>query len=135
MDWQNLISVLNGLLESVIQGERVLRACMRNVGDARVRKAFETATARCEEYADELERKIRYLGGELQRGLTITRASSNDRAILAECEDGEDIVERTYKEALKRNDLPVDIRIFVARQHRGLQENHDCIQSSRQAIA
>jgi uncharacterized protein (TIGR02284 family) len=58
----------------------------------------------------------------------------DDRAILLECERGEDIAKRVYEEALK-NYLPVDIRIFVARQYRGMQENSIAIPGFRKAIA
>lgn len=147
MDWRNLMCVLNGLLGSMIDEERVLRACAQNVRDATLREVFEAAAARCEEYAGELERKIRYLGGEplendsasgfVRRGrpsLTASPAVTDDRAILVECERGEDVVKRAYEDVLK-NDLPVDIRIFVARQYKGMRENHDRIQSFRKVIA
>jgi uncharacterized protein (TIGR02284 family) len=135
LDWRNVISILNGLLESTIVEERICRACAQSAKDASLRAVFGASAARCEEYAGELERKIRYRGGDpvenesvssfAQRGWTSLKpagAMMDDRAILLECERGEDIAKRVYEEALK-NYLPVDIRIFVAQQYKGMQEN------------
>jgi uncharacterized protein (TIGR02284 family) len=58
-------------------------------------------------------------------------ASSRDsKALLEECERGEDYAKAKYGEAL-RQDLPSDVRALVERQYQGVVANHDRIRDLR----
>ncbi len=53
--------------------------------------------------------------------------SSNDLdAILSECEQGEDVAVKNYKEALE-NDLPADLHSIVNKQYVEVKNAHDHI--------
>jgi uncharacterized protein (TIGR02284 family) len=54
----------------------------------------------------------------------------DDKAILIECERGEDAAKAAYQEALK-SDLPADVQTLVQRQYKGVMENHDLIKRLR----
>lgn len=141
MNWRNLISVLNTLLQSVIDEERGLRKWAQIVRDPDLSKAFEAAAAQCKVLSNEIERNIRYRGGEpFENGaysgfdwrgrarFEASEAKTLDRAVLVDCARGEDLVKGAYEDALKK-DLPVDIRMFVARQRKVLQDHYSRIDS------
>lgn len=52
--------------------------------------------------------------------------------MLNECERGEDVAKKSYKQALEK-DLPADIRQVVERQYQGVLRNHDQIKALRDA--
>ena len=77
------------------------------------------------------------LHGAAHRGWMNTRSAiigMDDRAILTECERGEDYAERAYASALKEN-LPADVRSLIARQFRVVKQNHDHVREMRNAMA
>jgi uncharacterized protein (TIGR02284 family) len=57
----------------------------------------------------------------------------DDEAILNECERGEDVAVKSYRNALEK-DLPPDIRSVVERQYNGVLRNHDQVKSLRDQI-
>ena len=54
----------------------------------------------------------------------------DDKAILEECERGEDFAKAAYKKALAK-DLPADIRAVVERQYHGVIATHDRVRDLR----
>jgi len=52
------------------------------------------------------------------------------KAILEECERGEDYAKARYADVLKR-DLPTQLREIVQRQYEGVLSNHDRIRRLR----
>ena len=60
--------------------------------------------------------------------------SGDDRAILAECERGEDAVVAEYCEALQKDDLPVEIRSVVQQQALGVKAAHDRVHDLRESV-
>jgi uncharacterized protein (TIGR02284 family) len=57
----------------------------------------------------------------------------DDKAILVECERGEDAAKAAYQEAL-RSDLPVDVQTLIQSQYKGVIENHDLIKRLRDTV-
>jgi uncharacterized protein (TIGR02284 family) len=57
-------------------------------------------------------------------------SSRDSKAILEECERGEDYAKARYAEALK-HDLPDPIRSIVERQYQGVIANHDRVRDLR----
>lgn len=57
----------------------------------------------------------------------------DDEAILNECERGEDVAVKSYRNALKE-DLPPNIRSIVERQFNGAMRNHDQVKALRDQI-
>ncbi|HJS53393.1 MAG TPA: PA2169 family four-helix-bundle protein [Chitinophagaceae bacterium] len=60
-----------------------------------------------------------------------TFAGDNRKSILASCEFGEDAAQKSYKSALKEDDLTPDIRVTIERQKDELLEAHDRIKMMR----
>ena len=60
---------------------------------------------------------------------------SSDKAILDECERGEDAALARYRAALKKEDLPADVRAVIVRQQEGVQRNHDQVKALRDGYA
>ena len=56
--------------------------------------------------------------------------SRDDKAILEECERGEDYAKAQYKKALEQ-DLPANARAVVQRQYQGVVANHDKVSALR----
>ncbi|MNT90060.1 hypothetical protein D3C72_2308940 [compost metagenome] len=95
----------------------------------------------------ELEHEIRRLGGDPASGGSVSGAlhrgwvsvktalsTSDDKAVLEECERGEDAAVARYRKALKAN-LPADIRALLERQSQGAQRNHDEVRALRDGFS
>jgi uncharacterized protein (TIGR02284 family) len=97
----------------------------------------------CRRGAEELNQQIRALGGApeqggsaagaLHRGWVAVRSALttyDDKAVLQECERGEDNALARYRKALKQP-LPANIKQLVERQMQGVQRNHDEVKRLR----
>ncbi|MGZ5271429.1 MAG: PA2169 family four-helix-bundle protein, partial [Ramlibacter sp.] len=97
----------------------------------------------CRRGADELNQQIRSLGGKtedsgsamgaMHRGwisVKTTLSTYDDKAVLEECERGEDNAVARYRKALKQP-LPDQIRQIVERQFQAVQRNHDQVKRLR----
>ena len=71
--------------------------------------------------------------GALHRGwvnLKSVLTGHSETAILNECERGEDVALKHYKEALEK-DLPANVRSILEKQRQGVQRNHDQVKALR----
>jgi len=136
-------SVLNDLIETSKDGEKGFAKAAEDAHDAQLKSLFAEAARRCREGATELQAKVRSRGaspettgsaaGALHRGwLSLKEAVSGreDKAILEECERGEDYAKSQYRKALEK-DLPADVRAIVERQYQGVLANHDRVRALR----
>ncbi len=136
-------SVLNDLIETSKDGEKGFAKAAEDAHDAELKSLFTSCSQRCREGATELQSQVRAQGGNpqnrgsaaaaLHRGWISIRealSSRDDKAILEECERGEDYAKAQYAKALKQ-DLPVDVRAVVQRQHQGVIANHDRVKMLR----
>ena len=74
--------------------------------------------------------------GAMHRGWVSVKSaltSYDDKAVLNECERGEDNAKARYMKALKVP-MPPSIKMVVERQLRGVQRNHDQIKMLRDSI-
>ena len=139
MNSQTVIATLNNLLETTKDGAQGFRTCADAVSNARLRTVFEVAARRCDEAALELEGKIRSLGGEPAPSGTVSGSlhrfwtniissvtGMDERAVLAECERGEEFAQRAYIAALQEH-LPGDVEAMVRRQYEGVKKNLDLV--------
>jgi len=60
-------------------------------------------------------------------------ASHEDKAVLEECERGEDNAVARYRQALK-TPMPARVKLVVERQMKGVQTNHDQIKTLRDEL-
>ena len=141
-------NVLNDLIETCKDGEYGFRTCAEGVKDASLKQVFEKRAQDCASGAAELQRLVGQYGGKAEDSGSLTGAvhrgwvkvvdaltGSSDKAILDECERGEDAALARYRAALKKDDLPADVRALITRQQEGVQRNHDQIKSLRDSFA
>lgn len=143
IDNDDVIDVLNDVLESARDGEYGFHSCAEHADSGQLKTIFQRHSRECAAAAVELEHEIRRLGGDPASGGTVAGAlhrgwvsvktalsTSDDKAVLAECERGEDAAVARYRKALKAN-LPADIRQLLERQLQGAQRNHDEVRALR----
>ena len=135
----NIVSVLNYLIETSKDGEKGFRKAAEDTKTASLKQLFADRAEDCARGATELQGIVQRLGGKPETGGTVGGAlhrgwvdvkaavsHRTDHAILAECERGEDVAKKNYREALDK-ELPADVRAAVERQYQGVIQNHDRI--------
>jgi uncharacterized protein (TIGR02284 family) len=129
--------VLNDLLEICRGGEQGFRTAATGVADPTLRRLFESYAEQRASFARELQAEVARRGdeparsgdalGALHRGWMKIReaVSGNDEAaILAECERGEDVAVRAFRDAVDRR-IPADSADLVERQYVQVKDAHD----------
>jgi uncharacterized protein (TIGR02284 family) len=142
-DTDDVIDALEDLAECCKDGEYGFRACAEQAERQDLKSLFLQRADDCRGAAQELYGQIRGLGGKpddggsaagaLHRGWVAVKAtlsSYDDKAVLEECERGEDNALARYRKALKQP-LPATIKQIVERQAQGVQRNHDQIKMLR----
>lgn len=137
----NITSILNNLVETSKDGEKGFRAAANDTKDAELQAVFLRRAQDCATGAADLQQLVARLGGNPEKGGSVTgavrrgwanlkAAARTDLAILEECERAEDVAKASYRKALEKK-LPDDIRVVVQRQHDGVLRNHDQIRALR----
>ena len=147
MDRDDVIGTLNDLIETCKDGEEGFRTCADAVKNPQLKTFFEQKAERCRIGAAQLQQKVRDLGGDPERGGSVSGAAHrfwvnirssiagmDEHAILDECERGEDTAKRAYEDALQE-DLPADVRTLIGKQYREVKMNHDSVRDMRNAMA
>lgn len=137
MDNDEVIATLNDLIETSKDGEEGFRTCADDASDPQLKSFFDKRSLRCAAAVIELQDLVRAYGGDPatsgglggavhRRWIDIKSllTSKDDRAVLKECERGEEIAVASYQRALGRN-LPDQVRIVVERQYQGVVQNQD----------
>lgn len=138
-----VIDLLNELIETSKDGEKGFAQAARDANDSSLSTVFANGERSCRESARELQEQVLALGGKpddngslkgaVHRGWVSVKTATTRRdakAVLEECERGEDYAKARYSEALK-HDLPQDVRALIERQYRGVIENHDRVRDLR----
>jgi uncharacterized protein (TIGR02284 family) len=142
-DRDDIVDALNDLVETCKDGEYGFKACAGQAKRQDLKSLFMQRADDCRGAAQELQEQIRGLGGKpeeggtvlgaLERGWVAVRArlsTYDDKAVLEECERGEDNALARYRKALKKP-LPAGVKLIVERQLQGAQRNHDQIKMLR----
>ena len=145
MDKEDIISTLNELAEISKDGEEGFQTCAEDAEDPKLKSYFADRAQDCKTGATELQNLVRSLGGEpdttsslsanLHRrwfDIKMAIAANDDLAVLNECERGEDVALRVYRNAIKK-ELPENVKSILERQLAGVQRNHDHIKQLRDA--
>lgn len=143
MENEEVIATLNDLIETSKDGEEGFLSCADNASDPQLRTFFSNRAQSCKAAAAELQDMVRGYGGDPETsggfGGAVHRrwidikslvTGKDDKAVLKECERGEDVAVASYRRALEKN-LPVEVRSLVERQYRGVLQNHDQVKSLR----
>jgi uncharacterized protein (TIGR02284 family) len=142
-DRDDVIDALNDLAECSKDGEYGFRACAEQAKRSDLKSIFLQRADDCRNAAQELYQQIRSLDGKVDEGgsaagavhrgwVSVKSALStyDDKAVLEECERGEDNAMARYRKALKQP-LPADVKLIVERQMQGVQRNHDQVKMLR----
>ena len=143
MDSDEVISTLNDLIETSKDGEDGFRTCAEDASDPELKSFFMTRAQHCAAAVIELQDMVRAHGGDPETsgrlGAAVHRrwidvksliTGKDDKAVLKECERGEDFAVASYRRALEKN-LPVEVRSLVERQYQGVLQNHDQVRVLR----
>lgn len=139
------ISELNSLIETCLDGMKGFKECADDLKRADLKSTMLARSQECATAASELQQLVTRLGGEPTESSSVAGAlhrkwvdikaaitGKSDTAILNECERGEDVALKAYKDALEK-DLPPEVRTVVERQLQGVQRNHDQVKALRNA--
>ncbi len=142
-DRSDIVDVLQDLAECSKDGEYGFRACAEQAKRADLKSMFLQRADDCRGAAQELNEQIRAMGGSttdhgsaagaIHRGWVAVKSALStydDKAVLEECERGEDNAKTRYANALKKP-LPAGVKLIVERQMQGVQRNHDQIKMLR----
>jgi len=139
-------STLNGLIETLRDGEQGFRSCAEKLRDATLATEFQTFAAERATFAKELQNQVSRMGGTpetsgtvsgaMHRGWTNLKAAlsgNDDHVILEEAERAEETAVKNYREAITRN-FPPEIRTILDRQLREIQNTHNAVRSMRDQV-
>lgn len=143
MDNEAVVDVLNGLMELCRDGEQGFRASADHASTGELQSFLSRRAGHCALAAAELEHVVRSYGAEPAEGGTMAGAlhrgwlaikaalsSNDDKAVLEECERGEDAMVASYRSALEKP-LPASVRVLVQRQAEEAQRHHDEVKTLR----
>lgn len=132
----DFVSTLNNLIEINKDGEEGYRQAAEKAKAPQFKSLFSEYSAQRASNASELQSAVAKLGktpedsgtvsGSVHRGwLSLKDAitSSDDQALIDECERGEDHAVEAYRHALAK-DLPADLKAIVEKQNVNIQASH-----------
>src|SRR2546425_12575373 len=146
MSNNEVISILNGLVETCERGERGFRSAAESVRNSEFRRLFNVFAQQRAQFISELQAEIHRLCGEARKTggpqasapntIPFSRPSSpqarDEAAIIAEFQREEEAAVNDYQEALKA-DLPLDVQYVVKRQYMDIKDAYDRIRILQRA--
>jgi uncharacterized protein (TIGR02284 family) len=144
MENSRVVEVLNDLIETSKDGQYGFSTCASRVGSESLKQVFEQRAQDCAKAVAELQALVVQYGGTPEQSGSVAGAvhrgwvsvvdavtGSDDKAVLNECERGEDAALARYRAALKQDGLPADVLALITRQQQGVQRNHDQVKALR----
>lgn len=142
----DVIDVLQELVECSKDGEYGFQKSAEQVKRADLKSTLLQRADDCRAAARELNDLIRQYGGSTEQGgsalgalhrgwvaVKTRLATYDDKAVLTECERGEDNAKARYAKALEKP-LPPQVRQVVERQYQGVLRNHDQVKLLRDSL-
>ena len=139
------ITVLNNLIETCHDGETGFHNAAEHAERPELKQLFSSLATQRRSFVSELEVHVSGLGGKpAEQGHIVAAAHrgwmdiksavapSDDKAILEECERGEDYAKKAYTDALKEP-LLADVMPIVAKQAAEVRAAHDQVRDLRNA--
>ena len=137
-------ALLNELVETLKDGQKGYADAMTDVEDTNLKETFKKYAAQRAEYITEIEDQMFKLNlkpeeessvtGTVHRAwidLKAALTSKDSKAVLNECERGEDYAKKAYQTALKAQDLPANVKSVIEKQYQGVTAAHDNIKALR----
>ena len=143
MSNDDVISTLNGLIQTCVDGEEGFRTAAEAVEASDTKTFFYENSQERVRFAGALQELVRSLGGNPEHTGTFTGAihrgwmdlkaaiAGNDqRDVLSECERGEDSAKKEYRNALDEP-LPTNVKSIVQTQCDSILRTHDRVRGLR----
>ncbi len=140
---ENTISTLNNLIETCKDGQEGFKDAAEGVENSQLKTVFYDYSQQRARFAGELQELVRSFGeepedsasftGSIHRGWINIKSAvtgQDETAILNECERGEDVAVKEYKQALDE-ELPENVAEVVRRQYADVLAAHDRIKGLR----
>ena len=144
MDNDNVISTLNNLIETCRDGQNGFKEAAENVKSPELKTFFNQIALERAQCVGELQQEVQRLGGDPENTGSTAGAmhrvwmdikgsltGRDDQSILNEAERGEDSAVEAFRDALKDENLPSNIRSIVERQFLSIQQTHDRVKRMR----
>jgi uncharacterized protein (TIGR02284 family) len=135
------VSLLNGLIEICKDGEKGFREASEDIDIGYYQILFQEYARQRSQFASALQQEVRKLGGSpdrkgtmagtIHRGWMNLRSSVNQKTnelIVRECERGEELALKSYKNALKI-ELPETLRTLIQTQYQMIKHTHGRIKA------
>ena len=145
-DNKDVTSVLNDLIETCKDGEQGFRTAADKAKDSSLKSLFSKYSSQRAGYVQELQSAVQEMGGDpatsghvaatMHRGwinLKEALSKDEDKALIFECESGEDAAMKSYKDALSKS-LPANVLSLVQKQFSGVQEAHGVIRDLKHSL-
>jgi len=143
---KEVISTVNSLIETLKDGEKGFKGAADAVKDLQLKSLFQEYSQQRSRFANELQTQARSLGesdpektsstvGAMHRAwinLKSAVTSGDDKAILSECERGEDSAVHEFEEAM-HDGLTAPLQDIVSRQYSEIKSAHDRVKHLRDA--
>jgi uncharacterized protein (TIGR02284 family) len=142
----DVVSTLNELIETCKDGQEGFKQAAEGVERSDLKSLFFEFSQQRAHFAGELQELVQKLGekpetsgstaGALHRGWINIKSAvtgKDEKAVLNECERGEDSAKNTYKDALE-NPLPNYIAEVVRNQYESIQMAHDRVKALRDSF-
>ncbi len=136
---------VNHLIDICKDAEEGFRGAAENVDDPRLKSMFQEYALQRAGFVQQLQSTVSLaggepddpsgLGGKLHRGwmaVKTTFTTNDEYQILAECERGEDLSVKTYRQTLAMN-LPAHLRSVIQKQYEQVESAHARIRERRDA--
>lgn len=140
---EETISTLNNLIETNKDGQEGFKDAAEGIDNSELKTTFYKYSQQRSKFAGELQSLVREMGGDpedssslsgsIHRGWINIKSAvtgKDETAILNECERGEDVAKKQYKEALDEA-LPENANEVVRRQFDEVLKAHDDIKALR----
>ena len=139
-------ALLNELVQTLKDGQEGYADAMTDVEDAQLKETFKKYAVQRSGYVTEIEDQMFQLNlhpdtnegtsttSKVHRAWIDLRAaltSKDNKAVLNECERGEDYAVKAYQTALKAEGLPSALQTVIEKQYQGVQEAYNAIKALR----
>ena len=141
------ISTLNNLIETCKDGQEGFQQAAEGVERSDLKTLFYEYSQQRAKFAGELQASVREIGGDPEQSSSVAGSlhrgwiniksivtGKDELAILNECERGEDVAKKAYKDALAAN-LPANVVSVVQRQADEVNQAHDRVRDLRDSYS
>jgi uncharacterized protein (TIGR02284 family) len=129
-----ILDQLSKLLTRNHDAEKGYQEAAENVKDNELKSLFLTQSRQRSEFAQEIDREVRALGGEPDNGTSLaadlhrawiniksTFSSNDDKATVQECHRGDQEALENYNTVLQETDLAASTRELLLRQKQSIE--------------